>query len=449
MSNILRKAIPFILLILVLAAAAYWYYSTEQAVAEVDSALTASGTIETNQVILAPEIGGEVVEVSADEGEMVKAGQALIFFEDQLLEAQWSQAESALKLAQANYDLVAAGPTSEERQVALAAAELELLNAQQALDVLYDTADLAAAEAQRTIAYSEKTIEDAQRRVNYLQSTADETDIDIAKAQVALAEKNLERAEDAYEPWANKPESNLRRAHLLSEKAAAQQQYDAAVRKLNALEGTGDELDIAVAEGDLLVAQAQLDEAKRIYDLLKDGPDPDALALAEAQVKMSEARLSAAQADPSAEQLAVAQAQVDSARAAFEVIQAQMDKLVLTAPMDGIILSRSVDPGEVVLPGASLITLSSLDDLSITVYVSEDRYGAIHLGQEASVTVDSFPGETFTGTVVYIADEAEFTPRNVQTAEGRRTTVLAVRLSLKDTQGKLKPGMPADVLFDE
>jgi multidrug resistance efflux pump len=93
--------------------------------------------------------------------------------------------------------------------------------------------------------------------------------------------------------------------------------------------------------------------------------------------------------------------------------------------------------------------LAQLDDLTITVYVPEDRYGEIMLGQSAQVEVDSFPDEVFTGLVVKIADQAEYTPRNVQTQEGRRTTVFAIKLSVKNLDGRLKPGMPADVLFEQ
>jgi multidrug resistance efflux pump len=80
--------------------------------------------------------------------------------------------------------------------------------------------------------------------------------------------------------------------------------------------------------------------------------------------------------------------------------------------------------------------------------VPEDRYGEIQLGDKAQVSVDSFPDETFDAVVVRIADRAEFTPRNVQTEEDRRTTVYAVELLVETTLGKLKPGMPADVVFE-
>ena len=115
--------------------------------------------------------------------------------------------------------------------------------------------------------------------------------------------------------------------------------------------------------------------------------------------------------------------------------------------MAGTVLYRNIEPGEIVSPGATLVVIAQLDVLTITVYLPEDRYGQVNLEDTAEVQVDSFPGENFTATVTHIADEAEFTPRNVQTSEGRRTTVFAIELKLDDPEGKLKPGMPADVYF--
>jgi HlyD family secretion protein len=106
-----------------------------------------------------------------------------------------------------------------------------------------------------------------------------------------------------------------------------------------------------------------------------------------------------------------------------------------------------VEPGEFVQPGAVTFAMADLSNMTITVYVPEDRYGQISLGQQADVTVDSFPGETFAAEVIHIADQAEFTPRNVQTVEGRSSTVYAIKLKVTDSEGKLKIGMPADVVF--
>jgi multidrug resistance efflux pump len=120
---------------------------------------------------------------------------------------------------------------------------------------------------------------------------------------------------------------------------------------------------------------------------------------------------------------------------------------IIRAPISGVVLDRLVEPGEVVAAGASILIVTNLDDLTLTVYVPEDRYGQINLGQKYQVTVDSFPNLTFTGVVSHIADQAEFTPRNVQTIDSRKNTVFAIKLKLAPSGGKLKPGMPADVHF--
>jgi multidrug resistance efflux pump len=120
----------------------------------------------------------------------------------------------------------------------------------------------------------------------------------------------------------------------------------------------------------------------------------------------------------------------------------------IAAPINGTILERLIEPGEIASPSATLMTVANLDALTLTVYVPEDRYGRIFLGENYPVTVDSFPELEFSGTVSHIADEAEFTPRNVQTTDSRKTTVFAIKLDLAPSDGRLKPGMPADVHFN-
>ncbi len=119
----------------------------------------------------------------------------------------------------------------------------------------------------------------------------------------------------------------------------------------------------------------------------------------------------------------------------------------VTAPIDGVVLERLVEPGEYAAPGSTELVVASLDALTLTIYVPENQYGQIALGQSYPVTVDSVPGQTFRGTVKFISDQAQFTPRNVQTKDSRQTTVYAVKLALDPSSGKLKPGMPADVHF--
>ena len=189
-------------------------------------------------------------------------------------------------------------------------------------------------------------------------------------------------------------------------------------------------------------AQASLENAQAQYDLLAAGARSEQLTAAEAQASAAQAQADVAQA-----QVDATQGQMEAARAAIEVLNVQIAKLTLKAPTSGVILSRAIEPGEVASPGATLLIIGQLDDLTITVYAPEDRYGSITLGQTVTVSVDSFSGETFTASVTHIADQFEFTPRNVQTADGRKTTVFAIKLTIANPDGKLKPGMPADVNF--
>jgi len=437
---------PLIMILVIVAATVYYF---NWVIVEQDDALQASGTVEAVEVIIAPEIGGRIEEIFVDEGGQVEAGDILVRFNDALLLAQLDQAEAAQKQAQANFDLIAASLSLEKRQASISTAELELVNAQQALDDLFNNLDLARAAALQAIADARDAVRDTQRRVDNLRTASKQTDIEQAEANVILAKDNLDKAIEDYEPYENRVEDDLERAAYLSVKAQKQAEYDNVVRYLNNLLGEADEIDLAQAEADLEAAQAALADAQRQYDEMTDGPDPDSLALAEARLKNAQSQLTLAESGASNEELAVAQAQIDTAQAAIAVINAQLDKLTLTAPMDGRVLYRSIEPGEVVQPGVPLLTLARLDNLTITVYVPEDRYGEIVLGQTAAVTVDSFPGENFDALVVRIADEAEFTPRNVQTEEGRRTTVFAVKLSVESVGGRLKPGMLADVVFGE
>lgn len=443
----LRRILPVILLV-VFGASAFWYFNRQQPPAD-NSALVASGTIEGAQVVIAPELGGRVLEVLVSEGDLVQAGQPLVRFDDALLRAQLSQARASLQMAVANYDLAARGPSEEERKVAIASAELELLNARQALQDLREDAGLAEAQVLGSVAAIDRARDKAQQYLDNVYGAADPADIDAAWATLVIAQDKLEKAQKDFRPYEKKDPNNLTRAHLQAKLAAAQQQYDAAEYRYNNLVGQANRYELAVAEAEVVLAEAKLADAQRQYEQLEQGIDPDALALAQARLDTAEANLAAAQAVTSAEQLAVAQAQVAVAQGAVDVIQAQIAKLLVSTPMDGVVLVRTAEPGEVLVAGAPLLTLLQLKDLTITVYVSEDRYGAISVGQAAAVRVDSFPGERFGATVVHIADQAEFTPRNVQTEEGRRTTVFAVKLVVENREGKLKPGMPADVSFDQ
>ena len=410
-----RRIIPIVLLVAIIGGALWWLFIGR--VQAQPAGLNVSGTVEATDVTIASEVSGRVAEVLVSEGDRVSAGQDLIRLDDSLIQAQIRQAEAALAAAQAqhaaaqaNYDLLRAGAQTDQ----IAAAEEGVRAAQAAV---------AGAEAQ----------------LAQLLAGPRPAEIAAAEAAVAQAQAQQKIAQDAYDKTLTCvtvqgqeicPGLGTREEQARAALNAASEALAAAQRRLDQLKAgaTRNEIDAARARVDAAKAQQAMAQAQ--LDLLKSGARDEQLAVAQAQVD-------------------AAQAQADAASASLDALKVQLGKYVLAAPVGGVILTRALEPGEIVLPGATLLTLSQIDSLTITVFVPEDRYGQIELGQSVPVSVDSFPDETFAATVVRIADRAEFTPRNVQTAEGRRTTVFAVKLALENLGGRLKPGMPADVSFEE
>ena len=168
------------------------------------------------------------------------------------------------------------------------------------------------------------------------------------------------------------------------------------------------------------------------------------LNLAEQAVTVAEADLSLLEAGPRAEDVAIARAQVELAQTVLEELEVQRGKMTLRSPTSGLISTRAVEPGEVATAGRTLLTISNLDKVTLTVYIPEDEIGKVEPGQGVDIYVDTFPGQPFPGVVSFIASEAEFTPKNVQTQKERVNMVFAVKVDLPNAEHALKPGMPAD-----
>jgi HlyD family secretion protein len=153
------------------------------------------------------------------------------------------------------------------------------------------------------------------------------------------------------------------------------------------------------------------------------------------------------QAGATEEEIAIAEAQVEQAQAALDSLTVLRDKQIIVAPAGGLVLELSIHEGELAAPGGTMLELGDLDQVTLTVYVPEDKLGQVHVGQRVEVRVDSFPDRPFAGHVVAIADEAEFTPRNVQTQEERVNMVFAVDVRIPNPDHALKPGVPADAVI--
>jgi HlyD family secretion protein len=144
-------------------------------------------------------------------------------------------------------------------------------------------------------------------------------------------------------------------------------------------------------------------------------------------------------------------ANLDAAQARVNLVRASLNDAVVVSPVPGIVLANNYDKGETVFPGADLLTIGNPAKAWLKIYVAEQDIGKIRIGESARVMVDAYPGEPFYGRVVWIASEAEFTPKNIQTKNDRTQLVFGVKIELGNDEEKLLPGMPADaaIMNDE
>lgn len=243
--------------------------------------------------------------------------------------------------------------------------------------------------------------------------------------------------------------------------AAAQADLDAARAALAEVEAGARGQDIASAEAALRSAEARAEEADRNADrarTLFEGGAISRQALDRAQAERDAARASADQArerldlireGAREETLRAARARRAQAEARLASAEASRSNAVIVAPFEGIVTVRHREPGETVPAGAPVLTLLDPSDRWIRVYVREDRLGAVRMGARASIVSDTYPDRVIEGEVVFIGSEAEFTPRNVQTAEERIRLVYPVKVRITgDPEFVLKPGLPADVTLE-
>jgi HlyD family secretion protein len=355
------------------------------------------------EALLSVSAGGVVEDVLVEKGDLVSTGQVLVQLEG-----------------------------TEQQAAAVSAAALELANAQFVLDKLYQDTDLLAAQALRSAETAEQALEDlnnpelqealalqavadaqkavdlTERNARYTRSPASQADIDAQKAQVVLARDALDKANEDFEPHANKPEDNITRAHFLARQAAAQQVYDNAVRQLNAMQGSGSEVDINVAEAEYITAQAALLQAQRDLERVLDGPDPGEIALLEAQIDKGQRDFEIYSAGPDPDDVTLAEARIANAQAQLAAAEELLADLELKAPFDGVISAVHVNSSEWVAPGSPVLLMGDLNHLQVrTTDLSEIDVARITLDDTAVVTFDALPDLVLEGTVISIAPKAD------------------------------------------
>lgn len=342
---------------------------------------------------------GEVAEVLVEEGDVVEAGQVIARLGNR------APLESSLSNA----------------KMELLAAEQELLSAQQDRQTLDDELPERQTAALEALTEARDGLRDAERQYKSLSTPANEGDINEARANLILAREMLERAQDDYDPYKNKSGNNLTRAALLNKLATAQQNFEAAQRKLNSVTGVfSNEFDTSQKEAELKIAQATLDQAQSDYDLLMQGPDPQEVALAESRIAAAEGR-------------------IEAAKSSITAAEAALADLDLIATINGTVVNLDLVTGQRVSPGTPAAQLADFSQWYVeTDNLTEIEVVEIELGQEALIYPDALPDLELSGTVERISDLFE---------EKRGDITYTARVKLTEPDPRLRWGMTVLVRF--
>jgi multidrug efflux pump subunit AcrA (membrane-fusion protein) len=349
--------------------------------------VTASGVVVPAQEVQIASAGGDTVEaLNVAVGDQVRTGQVLV------------------KLA-----------GSQTQAAAIAAANVELLTAQQTLQTLKDNAAQATAAAELRLANAQKALDDAKKHRAWKQyRNGSESSIETAQADLILATNALEDAQDSYKSVADRAADDVDRAAALSALGAARSAYDHAVANLNYLLAMPNVIDVNQVEAELESAQAEATAAQAEYDKLKNGPDPDAVALAEEKIR--------------------------NAQAQIEAGKANLASLELKAPLDATVSKVNIHVGEWATAGQTLLVLTDLSHLRVqTTDLSERDVPRVKVGQPVTLLVKAL-NQNVTGRVSEIAPLSDSLGGDV---------VYQTTIDLDTQPDGLRPGMSVDVTFGQ
>ncbi len=356
----------------------------------------ARGIIEATEVRLSFKVPGKLAARFVDEGRPVQQGQPVATLEDIDYRTRLDQARAELARSEAFLAELVAGSRRED--IVQARARLDL--AQARLD-----------EAVRGSRVQEIT--DAKREV------------ERADAAVRSAESALRQAASDRERF----------YHLFEQGGISRREWE------------GHETRFETAKATLDQARAQRESAAQRLSLREEGVRKEQIAQARAGVDEARALYERVVAGPRVEQIAQAKAQVDAARQAVHQAEITLAETRLFSPIEGIVVSKSAEPGEFLQPGAIVLTIVDLEHPWVRAYISEPDVGRIRIGQQAFVSIDADPKRQFQARLSYVSDQAEFTPKFVQTTEERVKLVFRIKVTVENPDRVLKPGMPADVVM--
>jgi len=384
----MKKRIFIILALVAVAVAGVYAYRGANKTP--GNRIVVSGNIELTEVNIAFKTAGKLMERTVDEGDTVKKGQVIARLDrDQLL---------------AQRDREVAGLASAESQLAQAKTSLEWQKDTLAGDIEQKTADLASNEARlaelKNGARPQEKL-DAQAAVDSAQSELERAKKDWDRAQVLHRDDDISTAQfDQY-----------------------RQRWDSATAALNS--------------------------AKERQGLVLAGPRAEVVNAQQAQVERVRGALKMAQANSlemkrREQELTTRTAEIARSRASIAMIDSQLADTVATSPVDGVVLVKSADPGEILSAGTTVVTIGDIEHPWLRGYIDETDLGKVKLGSKVKVTTDSYKGKVYDGHVSFISSEAEFTPKQIQTQTERVKLVYRIKIELDNSSHELKSNMPAD-----
>ncbi|MCE5267069.1 MAG: efflux RND transporter periplasmic adaptor subunit [Planctomycetaceae bacterium] len=280
-------------------------------------------------------------------------------------------------------------------------------------------AELEAGSRVEEIAAAQAAWEKAAHGLADLEAGSRPQEIAAAEAGVAAAAADVKRQE-----------ADLRRfTTLFQRRTISAEEYDAA----------RDACD---------VAREKYKQAVEQLKLVKEGPRKEQIEQARSALAQAKAQYDLVKAGPRTEDIQQAKARLQQAEASLRLSETQLSYATVYAPLTGVVLSKNIEPGEYVAPGTPVITVGDIVHIWLRAYIDEADKGLVKYGQTAWVTTDTDPGKKYQGRVSFIADEAEFTPKNVQTQKERVKLVYRIKIDINNPKMELKPGMPADAVIE-
>ena len=387
----MKKIIPLVLL--AAAAAGGVYYWSQRPKDDPDH-IKVSGNIEMTQVAVAFKTPGKVVELLVDEGAAVKKGDVVARLDRETITRQRGRDQAGVA------------------------------SAESALAQLRTTISLQKETLESDIAMRASEIRSAESRLKDLLAGARPQEIQQAEAALRDARTQQEQARKDWE----------RAEKLFKDEDISASQHDQFRTRYNSAQEIGRQADQRLS-------------------LIKEGPRKEEIEAARAQLSRAQAAMKFSEANRlevrrKEQEVGARQAEVDRTRAQVSVVDSQIDETVAATPINGVVLVKSVDLGEVVNAGTPVMTIADTARPWLRGYITESQLGRVKLGSAVKITSDSFPGKTYAGKVAFISSEAEFTPKQIQTTEERVKLVYRIKVVAENPNGELKLNMPVDAVIE-